>query len=48
VDPVTVGMLLPLTLLAVAGPVRAAREPRLPDYNADDRADFNDATRRLL
>ena len=47
-DPVTVGMLVPLTLLAVAGLVRAAREPTLPVYDAEDRTDFNDATRRLL
>ena len=47
-DPVTVGMLVPLTLLAVAGLVRAAREPTLPVYDLDERADFNDATRRSL
>ena len=42
-DPLVGVALVPVALLALAGVVRAARE-----YDPDERADFNEATRRFL
>jgi len=47
VDPLVGVAILPLTVLALAGIIRAARTPT-GDYDQDERADFNDATRRFL
>ena len=46
-DPLVVGVLVPVALLAVAGVVRAARDPTVSDYDLDERADYTDATRRF-
>jgi hypothetical protein len=48
VDPFVVGVLVPVALLAVAGVVRAARESTISHYDPEERADFNDATRRFM
>ena len=47
VDPLAGVALLPVALLALAGLVRAARMPTV-EYDPEERADFNEATRRFL
>jgi hypothetical protein len=47
VDPLVGVALLPVALLALAGLVRAARVPT-DEYHPDERADFNEGTRRFL
>ena len=46
-DPLLLGVLVPVTLVAVAGVVRAAREPSVFEYDAEERSDFQDSTGRL-
>lgn len=48
VEPLLFGLLVPAALLAVAGVVRAAREPSLHGYGPDEQADYNEATRRFM